>query len=64
MEKKLKIIIADDSAELGQNCAKTFKAYGMDVLLCEKDGKAVLNMAKTQKPDIILADVLCLILTL
>ena len=57
MEKKLKIIVADDSTDLGQNCAKTFKAYGMDVLLCEKDGKAVLNKAKTEKPDIILADV-------
>ena len=34
MEKKLKIVIADDTAELGQNCAKVFKAYGMDVELC------------------------------
>lgn len=57
MEKKLKIIVADDTTELGQNCAKTFKAYGMDVILCEKDGRKVLSRIKSEKPDIILADV-------
>ncbi|MBQ3052336.1 MAG: sporulation transcription factor Spo0A [Clostridia bacterium] len=57
MEKKLKIMIADDATELGQSCAKAFKAYGMNVVLCEKDGKKVLSKTKTEKPDIILADV-------
>ena len=57
MEKKLKIVIADDTSDLGQNCAKAFKAYGMDVTLCEKDGRSVLSKTKTEKPDIILADV-------
>ena len=37
MEKQLKVIIADDSSLLGENCAKTFKAYGMQVSLCPKD---------------------------
>ena len=57
MEKKLKIVIADDTSDLGQNCAKAFKAYGMEVALCEKDGRSVLSKTKTEKPDIILADV-------
>lgn len=57
MEKKLKIVIADEGGEIGQNCAKTFTAYGMNVVLCEKDGRAVLKKVKTEKPDIILADV-------
>ena len=57
MEKKLKIIIADDSTELGQNCAKVFKAYGMTPILCEKDGRSVLAKVRTENPDIILADV-------
>ena len=52
MEKKLKIVIADDTAELGQNCAKVFKAYGMDVELCQKDGQALLK-----KVDILLTEV-------
>ncbi len=57
MEKELKIIIADDSSELGENCAKTFKAYGMNVILCPKDGLKVLSRVKSEAPDIILADV-------
>jgi hypothetical protein len=31
MEKKLKIVIADEGSPLSENCAKTFKAYGMSV---------------------------------
>ena len=57
MKKKLKIVIADDSTELGQNCAKALKGYGMDVILCQKDGHQVLNTVKLQKPDVVLADV-------
>lgn len=57
MQKKLKIIIADDSTELGQSCAKALKSYGMDVVLCEKDGRCILSKTKTEKPDVILADV-------
>lgn len=57
MGKKLKIVIADDSTELGQNCAKALKGYGMDVLLCSKDGQKVLDTVKKEKPDVILADV-------
>ena len=57
MTKNLKIIIADETKELGQSCVKIFKAYGIDVVLCEKDGVKVLDKTKTEKPDIILADV-------
>ena len=57
MEKKLKIIIADDSAEFGQSCAKALRGYGMDVVLCEKDGNIVLEKINFHKPDVVLADV-------
>ncbi|MBQ6847318.1 MAG: sporulation transcription factor Spo0A [Clostridia bacterium] len=57
MEKQLKIVVADDSSELGENCAKTFKAYGMQVSLCSKDGLKVLERVKGEEPDIVLADV-------
>ncbi len=57
MEKKLKVVIADDSTELGQNCAKVLKSYGMDVTLCEKDGLRVVDIARLSKPDVIIADV-------
>lgn len=57
MEKELKIVIADDSSELGESCAKTFKAYGMRVTLCEKDGMKLLTKIKSEKPDVVLSDV-------
>lgn len=57
MEEKLKIIIADDTTELGKNCAQSFASYGMKVVLCEKDGRCVLDKIKSEKPDMVLADV-------
>lgn len=57
MRRKLKVVIADDSTELGQNCAKALKGYGMEVILSKKDGQQVLNIVKSQKPDVVLADV-------
>lgn len=57
MEKKLKVIIADDSTELGQNCAGALKSYGMDVTLCEKDGRSLLEISHKLKPDVVIADV-------
>lgn len=57
MGKKLKIVIADDSTELGQSCLKALKSYGMDVILCQKDGQEVLSKIKSEKPDVVLADV-------
>ena len=57
MEKKLKVIVADESAEIGQNCERSLKSYGMDVTLCKKDGIKVIETVKKVKPDVILADV-------
>ncbi len=57
MDKKLKVVIADDGAEFGVNCANILKSYGMDVTLCEKDGQKLLHRIKIQKPDVAVADV-------
>ena len=57
MNKKLKIVIADNSTELGQSCANALKSYGMDVILCEKDGQRVLEKTLSENPDVVLADV-------
>lgn len=57
MDKKLKIVIADDTTELGHNCAKALKSYGMDVSLCEKDGLMLLERTRSVKPDVVVADV-------
>ncbi len=57
MEKKLKVLIADDSTEFGQVCANALGGYGMEVFFCEKDGQIVVGKAEELKPDVILADV-------
>ena len=57
MEKKLKIVISDDSTEFTKNCARTLQGYGMDVILAEKDGLSVITKIKTEKPDVVLSDV-------
>ncbi len=57
MGKKLKVVVAEETTELGVACAKALKSYGMDVIMCPKDGFALLERVKTEKPDVILADV-------
>lgn len=57
MGKKLKVVVAEETTELGAACAKALKSYGMDVIMCPKDGFALLERVKTEKPDVILADV-------
>ena len=57
MNKKLKVLIADDKTEFGINCANILKTYGMDVNVCEKDGVKLLHRIKMYKPDVTIADV-------
>ena len=57
MGKKLKVVIAENGTELGKSCEKALKGYGMDVITCEKDGSLLLEKIRTEKPDVVLADI-------
>lgn len=57
MNKQLKVVIADDTTEFGQKCAKILKGYGMEVELCGKDGFEVIKTIQRQKPNVVVADV-------
>lgn len=57
MKTNLKIVVADNSTELGATCTKVLQSYGMEVLVCEKDGAAVLEKCARYHPDVVLADV-------
>lgn len=57
MTKQLNVIVADDSAEFGQKCARILKGYGMEVELCEKDGLKVIEQMQKHKTDVVVADV-------
>ncbi len=57
MSKKLKVVVADNTTELGNACRKAFDEYGMETNLCEKDGFKLLDCVKRVKPDVVVADV-------
>ena len=57
MERKLKILLADDSTEFGQRCAGVLRSYGMDVHMSNKDGRRVLADIKDMNPDVTIMDV-------
>ena len=57
MEKKLKIVIADDMSDFSKNAVKVLGSYGMEVILTQKDGLKVISTVKTEKPDILLAEI-------
>lgn len=54
MENKLKILVADNSVEIGQVCAATLRSYGMNVMTAAKDGQEVLNSISSEQPDVVL----------
>lgn len=54
MDKRLKVIIADDSLEFGQVCMTALKIYGFEVVLGPKDGRQVVEMIGRECPDVVL----------
>jgi two-component system response regulator (stage 0 sporulation protein A) len=52
MENKLKVLVADNSVEMGQVCAATLRSYGMDVITVSKDGQE--DNINSELPDIVL----------
>lgn len=57
MEKKLKIVIADDMSDFSKNAVKVLGSYGMEVILTQKDGLKVISTVKAEKPDVLLAEI-------
>ena len=57
MNKKLKVLLADETTEFGKNCANAIKSYGMEVLCCKKDGIELLNNISKIQPDVIIGDI-------
>ena len=54
MDKKTKVLIADNSVELSQIFAATLKSYGMDVFTVNKDGQEILDYISHEMPDVVL----------
>lgn len=56
MEKKIKVMLAVEGNDFGEDCAKALRNCGFDVIFVKKDGKTVLECFKREKPDVLLMD--------
>lgn len=57
MEKKLKVLIADNSSQFAKACQNELETQGYDVSVIENDGAKVLEIVKKHNIDVILMDV-------
>ena len=57
MSNKLKVIVADDSSDFGNQCAASLRSSGMEVHLCPKDGGRLMEEIRKNSPDVVVADV-------
>lgn len=53
----IRVLIADESDEIGKACEKEFKAFGYEVALCPKDGDEVVKRIALQHYDAVIMDV-------
>ena len=56
MEKKMKVLLADDSADFGVSCKSALQSNGYDVVVTSKDGSEVLRSLEQNGADVILLD--------
>lgn len=56
MEKKIKVLLADNSESFGIPCAASMRSHGLEVELLEKDGKYVVEAIAQKKPDVVILD--------
>ena len=56
MNKKLKVMIVQESNEYTLHCAKFLENHGFDVVTVAKDGSKVIEYIKLNTPDVVLMD--------
>ncbi|MCL2884593.1 MAG: sporulation transcription factor Spo0A [Oscillospiraceae bacterium] len=56
MDKKIKVLLADNSEFFGIPCANGMRGHGLDVALMAKDGKQVVAAVEKEQPDVLLMD--------
>ncbi len=56
MEKKIKVLLADNSENFGIPFAVTMRNYGLEVDTLEKDGKMVVDYIAQKKPTVVIMD--------
>lgn len=56
MSKNLKVLLTGEGSEFGKNCANVLRTYGCDVILVQKDGKALLSRVESSGADVVVMD--------
>ena len=56
MQKQVKVLIGDDTAEYGVSCASVLRAQGMYAYTRPKNGNTVLESIKNDAPDVVVVD--------
>lgn len=56
MNDKIKILIGDDSAQYGVNCAATLRTSGFFVITRPKDGMTIFEAIAGEAPDVVVID--------
>lgn len=56
MEKKVKVLLADNSEHFGQPCAAVMRSHGLEVQTTAKDGRQVLDQVSQYRPDVVIMD--------
>ena len=54
--KKVKVLIGDDSTEYGIACANELRALGLYVVTRRRDGRVILDAIRNDKPDVVVMD--------
>jgi len=57
VEKRYKVLIADDEKELAAACGNILKSFGVEVIETAKNGNEILESIRTQQPDLVLMDI-------
>ena len=56
MEKKIKVLLADNSEYFGVPCATTMRSHNLEVQMTEKDGRRVVENVAQVRPDVVIMD--------
>lgn len=56
MEKRIKLLIANDSVEFTRDYGRIFEESGMDTVYTQKDGMKLLEKIESIHPDVVIAD--------
>lgn len=57
MEKRVKVVIAEEGVDLFNRCVQTFAAYGIEAVSCPKDGVKLLDLIGSAAPDAVISDI-------